>query len=106
MSYEELRSSVYNDNDQQLERPGKIFLYNSLILINDFEKGIHVYDNSNPSSPSHVAFINIPGNVDIAVRDNILYVDSYVDLVAIDISDPTEVKEIGRTENALSYNIV
>lgn len=105
LSYEELRSSIYNDNDQQLERPGKIFLYNSLILINDFEKGIHIYDNSNPSAPSHVAFINIPGNVDIAVRDNVLYVDSYVDLVAIDISDPTEVREIGRTKNALSYTI-
>jgi len=105
LSYDELRTSVKNDNSQTLEKPGKIFLYNNLILINDFESGVHVYDNSNPTSPEHIAFINVPGNVDIAVRDNILYVDSYVDLVAIDISDPTDVREIGRAEDALSYTI-
>jgi len=105
LSYEELRTSVTNENDHALERPGKIFLYNSLILINEFEKGIHIYDNSNPSSPSHVGFINIPGNVDIALRDNILYLDSYVDLVAIDISDPTQAREVARAENVLSYTI-
>lgn len=105
MSYEELRSSIKNDNAKPLEKPGKIFLYNSLILINDFESGIHIYDNGNPSSPSHIAFISIPGNVDIAVKDNILYADSYTDLVAIDISNPTNVREVGRTKDALSYTI-
>lgn len=105
MSYKDLRSAVSNDNSQTLEKPGKIFLYNSLILINDFEKGIHIYDNRNPSAPSHIAFIQIPGNIDIAVRDNILYADSYTDLVAIDISNPTNAREVGRTSNALSYTI-
>jgi len=105
MSYEDLRSSIQNDNSHSLVKPGKIFLYNSLILINDYESGIHIYDNGNPSSPSHVAFISIPGNVDIAVRDNILYADSYTDIVAIDISDPTNAREVGRSNNALSYTI-
>ncbi|MEQ9188163.1 MAG: hypothetical protein RLP15_10550 [Cryomorphaceae bacterium] len=105
LSYEDLRSSIHNENEQKLERPGKIFLYNSMILINEFEKGIHIYDNSNPSAPSHIGFINIPGNVDIALRDNVLYVDSYVDLVAIDISDPSNAREIGRANDALSYTI-
>ena len=105
MSYEELRTSIVNYNSQGLEKPGKIFLYNSLILINDYESGIHIYDNGNPTSPSHIAFIRIPGNVDIAVKDNILYADSYTDLVAIDISDPTNAREVGRKQNALSYTI-
>jgi hypothetical protein len=105
LSYEELRTSIQNEDVTSLSRPGKIYLYNSLILINEFESGIHIYDNSNPSAPTHISYINIPGNVDIAVRDNVLYVDSYVDLVAIDISDPTQVREIGRAENALSYTI-
>jgi hypothetical protein len=105
MSYEDLRSSIANDNSKTLEKPGKIFLYNSLILINEFESGIHIYDNSNPSAPAHIGYISIPGNVDMAVRDNILYADSYVDLVAIDISDPLNAREVGRAENALSYTI-
>lgn len=105
LSYEELRSSVQNDNDRALVKPGKIFLNNEYILINDYETGIHIYDNSSPTSPKHIGFINIPGNVDIAVKDNVLYVDSYVDIVSIDISDPRNAKEISRVDNALSYTI-
>lgn len=105
LSYEDLRSSVENDNSHALQKPGKIFLYNSLILINDYESGIHIYDNGNPTSPSHIAFIRIPGNVDIAVKDNILYADSYTDLVAIDISNPVNAREVGRSQDALSYTI-
>ena len=34
------------------------------------------------------AFINIPGNVDIAVKGSTLYADLFTDLVVVDISDP------------------
>lgn len=105
LSYDQLRTSIINDNERTLVKPGKIFVYNQYILINDFESGIHIYDNSNPSAPMHVAFIRIPGNVDIAVKDDILYVDSYIDLVAIDISDPTNIREVTRSQDALSYTI-
>lgn len=105
MSYDELRGSIANDDSKTLERPGKIFLYNDYVLINDFESGVHIYNNSNPSAPEHVAFINVPGNVDMAVKDDILYVDSYVDIVAIDISDPNNARELGRSKEALSYTI-
>ncbi|GAB5539597.1 MAG: hypothetical protein Salg2KO_17000 [Salibacteraceae bacterium] len=105
MSYEDLRSSIKNDNNRSLVKPGKIFLYNQYILINDFEEGIHVYNNSNPTSPEHIAFIEIPGNVDRAVMDDVLYADSYVDIVSIDFTDPRNVEVIDREENALSYTI-
>ena len=35
----------------------------------------------------------------MAVRGNILYADSYSDLVALDISNPLEVKEISRQKD-------
>lgn len=105
MTYDDLRSSIKNDNDKSLERPGKIFLYNQYIMVNDYVNGVHIYDHSVPGSPSHLAFINAPGMVDMAVKDNVLYLDSYVDLVAVDISNPADVKEIGREKNALSYTI-
>ncbi|MEZ4720532.1 MAG: hypothetical protein R2813_01485 [Flavobacteriales bacterium] len=105
MSYDDLRESVANDDSRALLKPGKIFLYDQYILINDFETGVHVYDNSNPSNPQHVAFVNIPGNVDIAVKDNTLFVDSYIDLVAIDISDPKNVREVGRNQDVFSYTV-
>jgi hypothetical protein len=51
-------------------------------------KGVHVFDNSNPSSPKAVSFINIPGNLDIAVSGHYLYADMYTDMLTIDINDP------------------
>lgn len=105
MSYDDLRSSISNDNSRSLVRPGKILVKDNFVFINEFEAGIHVYDNSNPSSPKHIGFISIPGNVDMAVKDNTLYADSYIDMVALDITDPTNVREIQRATDELSYTI-
>lgn len=73
-------------------KPGKIFLYGNYIFLNEIDKGVHIIDNSNPSSPVNVAFINIPGNLDIAVKGSTLYADFYTDLLAIDISNPLQAK--------------
>ncbi|MBT8232801.1 MAG: hypothetical protein KJN84_09240, partial [Bacteroidia bacterium] len=57
------------------------------IFINELYKGVHVIDNSNPATPTNTAFINIPGNLDVAIKGNKMYADSYVDLLTIDITD-------------------
>lgn len=67
---------------------GKIYLYKHYIFLNEPGLGIHVIDNSAPSDPKNISFINIPGNVDLAVKDDYLYADSYSDLVVFDISNP------------------
>lgn len=106
MSYADLRASVnvsQQPNDAILKVPGKIYFYNNYIFVNEQQKGIHVYDNSNPANPVHHAFINIPGNVDMAIKDNLLYADSYVDLVSIDISDFNNLREVSRVENVFPY---
>lgn len=46
----------------------------------------------NPSDPINRAFVKIPGNIDLAVRGNILYADLGVDLVAIDIANPDDIE--------------
>ena len=38
------------------------------------------------------AFLSIPGNLDIAIKGNILYADMYSDLLALDITDPHHAK--------------
>lgn len=105
MSYEDLRSSIQSDNNRSLIKPGKILVKDNFVFINDFETGIHIFNNANPASPQHIGFINIPGNVDMAVRGNTLYADSYIDIVAIDISDPTNIREATRALDELSYTI-
>ncbi|MFH0756103.1 MAG: hypothetical protein V2B15_02310 [Bacteroidota bacterium] len=105
MSYEELRSSWEVSTGKALVNPGKIYFKDQVMYINEYRKGIHVLDLSDPTNPQVKAFITIPGNVDMAIRDNVLYADSYIDLVMVDISDPTEPLEIKRVEGLFEYVI-
>ena len=62
-------------------------------------EGIHVIDNTNPSAPRTVAFIEILGNVDLAAKDGILYADNLIDLLLFDISNPHAPSLKSRREN-------
>ena len=57
------------------------------IFVNDVNKGIHIIDNTNPVIPKAFAYIKIPGNEDISVKDDFLYADSASDLLVFDISN-------------------
>lgn len=105
LSYAELREAVADTTPMEFSHPGKIYLLGDYIFVNEVRKGIHVVDNSDPSGPEVISFIRIPGNIDMAVRNNILYADSYVDLVAIDISDLDDIREVARFENVFSYSL-
>jgi len=96
-----LESSVAALPPQALHNTGKIFVLGAYVFVNEKYEGIHIIDNHNPASPRPVSFLRIPGNVDMAVRGNLLYADSGPDLVAIDISNPASAKETGRVRDAL-----
>jgi hypothetical protein len=98
-SLADLRSSFGVKPAMEINNPGKIYVYGKYLLVNELNKGIHVIDNSNPASPVKISFINIPGNVDLAVRDNILYADCAIDLLGIDISNPVNPVLVNRYEN-------
>lgn len=102
LSVDDLRKTITSDAPQALVQPGKLYVKDQYLFIVEVKKGIHVFDNSNPASPKAISFLNIPGNVDLAVRDNILYADSYMDLVALDISNPTAIREVNRTETGFN----
>jgi len=105
LSYDELREAVSDILPVNLEHPGKIYIKGDLLFLNEVRKGIHVIDNSDPSNPQILKFIEIPGNIDMAVKDDVLYADSYIDLVVLDISDFSDIKEIERVEDVFSYSI-
>ncbi len=101
----EIRSSFAVEPSQPLTSTGKIYYRAPYLFINQPGEGIHVIDNTDPSSPVNEHFIRIPGNFDMAVQGDILYADSYVDLLAIDISDVRNVNITKRVENAFpQYN--
>lgn len=105
-TYDEFRVTPTVSQAKTLKNPGKIYLFGNLLLINEVDEGVHVIDNADPASPNPIAFIDIPGNVDIAMSGNILYADNYIDLLAIDISDINNIRLQKRVNDAFpNYGI-
>jgi hypothetical protein len=101
----DIRSSVIVTSPKEISSSGKIYIKDQWLFVNEPGNGIHVIDNSDPKSPVFRSFINIPGNYDLAVKGNALYADSYVDLLAFDISNVGNISMIKRLENVFSnYN--
>jgi len=95
----EVYANIKSNTVRDISAPGKLFLYGSYIFLNEVDKGVHIIDNSNPSNPVVKAFINIPGNLDIAVRGNTLYADLYSDMVVVDITDPLQARFVKHVNN-------
>ncbi len=87
---------VSNEAARALKKPGKIYFYNDFIFINELREGVHIIDNTDPTSPQNIGFINIEGNADIAIKDGRLYADSYTTLFILDVSDVNNVSMIER----------
>ena len=88
--------AVSSSSAQPIEEAGKIYKYGPYILVGETGQGIHVFDNNDPSNPTGIAFINVPLNEDMAIRNNVMFVDIGRDVVAVDVSDWANVQEIGR----------
>ena len=80
---------------------GKIWYDGNNLFINSPFKGVQVMDNSNPSRPAPVGFVAIPGNVDFAVFNNLMYANHFDDLVVFDWQvyiEESELVEVARFE--------
>ncbi len=100
----EFRVDIKTVEARPMEETGKIYFYNNYIFINEQYEGVHVIDNTNPASPQNIAFIDIPGNLDIAIKGNIMYADNYADLLTIDISDMQNPNLTCRDEEVFNYH--
>lgn len=103
MGYEELRQAVKPTGARDLVNPGKIYFKDNYIFVVEEREGIHIINLANPSNPQKVGFIEIPGCVDVAIKQSTLYADSYIDLVAIDVSDLNNIREVARIKDVLPY---
>lgn len=99
---EEYRVPIQAETARVLKEPGKIYFYNQYILINEIREGIHVIDNQDPSNPNNIAFIPIPGNIDMAIMNDMLYVDAYTDLVILDINNINQPQVVDRKEDVFN----
>jgi len=90
MTRTQLESSIAYLESEDFINPGKIYYKGDYIYVTEKYKGIHIIDNRNISNPVKSGFIRIPGCVDLAIKNNILYADNAVDLVAIDLNSLPE----------------
>ncbi|GAB3325892.1 hypothetical protein GCM10027299_24600 [Larkinella ripae] len=100
--YEEV-SAIKTLAPQPLRNPGKIYIKGGFLFINEPGKGLHVVDNRDPAHPQKISFVSVPGNVDMAIKDQVLYVDNTVDLLVLDITDPQNVTVLKRVKDAYPY---
>ena len=105
MSYEDLRAAVAEEPGIDLTNPGKIYFKDNYIFIVEELKGIHVYDNTDPSSPVKKSFVTLPGVIDISISGYIMYADSYIDLVVLDVQNIDNIHEVGRIKDIFPYMV-
>jgi hypothetical protein len=98
-----IRSSTSVNTARQTNADGKVYVTQSNLFYIAQEEGVHIFDNSNPTSPSNVVFLNIEGVHDIAVKGNYLYADNFMDLLVFDISNLNNITLVKTLEDAIDY---
>ena len=93
-------STISPGSPQEIQLLGKIYYKYPYLYAIEISKGIHVINNEDPTTPQKVKFINVPGIGDMAIKGNYLFVDNISDLVTIDISDISNIREVSRIEDA------
>jgi hypothetical protein len=105
LSYKDLRAAVAEEQRTDLKNPGKIYFKDNYIFIVEELEGVHVYDNTDPASPVKKSFVKLPGVVDISISGFIMYADSYVDLVVLDVENIDNIHEVGRVKDIFPYTV-
>jgi len=89
MATETFRNSVkVTAEPHAITSIGKMCFFNNYLYISEPEKGIHIINNTDPANPQQTGFIELLGNADLAIRNGMLYADSYIDLIWFDVSNP------------------
>ncbi|WP_025743059.1 hypothetical protein [Aquimarina pacifica] len=86
----DFENSIHITDPITITTSGKIYLQNDLLFINEFHKGFHIYDNSDPTSPIPVKFLEVPGSTDISIRDQIIYINQATDLIALEYNSENQ----------------
>jgi len=92
----DFENSVSLKDPTAIEVSGKIYLQGDLLFINEIHKGFHIYDNTDPSNPILLKFLNVPGSTDLAIRDTMIYINQATDLIAVEYN--TNTNEVSLTK--------
>jgi hypothetical protein len=103
---DDFESSVEALPPQDVTKAGKIYIKDNLMFVNDLNKGFHVYNYSDPSSPLIIGFIKTIGATDLAVRDNVIYINHAVDLLTLSYDPATNaISVLHRNRNVFPQKV-
>ncbi|HUH25343.1 MAG TPA: hypothetical protein VLY87_01835 [Flavobacterium sp.] len=94
MSRDAFEKSIVFKDVQPMKNAGKIYVKDQYVFIVDKNKGVHVYNNQNPNNPTEYAYLEIPGVTDLAIRNNNIFVNQSVDLVALNVNFNAKTVEV------------
>jgi len=83
MDRDSFEDAVKVQPQQTMVKAGKIYIKDQLLFINDVNRGFHIYNYSDPMHPVYRGFLNAPGATDLAMRDDVIYLNQATDLVTM-----------------------
>lgn len=99
---EAAKKILYQATPSPVIAAGNIYAFRNYIFQIDPGYGIHVIDNSIPANAKRIGFITVLGCSQISIKNDKLYTNSYDDLVVLDFSDFTNVREISRAKGVFT----
>ena len=105
MSAEEAKRIYFDATPKPVINAGNIYVKGNTIYQLEMGRGIHVINNTVPSQASRIGFITVNGSSQISIKNNLLYTNSYKDLVVLDISNFNNLVEVKRIAGALPYGL-
>lgn len=102
MTRENMEAAVQLRESQEIEKPGKIWVYDNFIFVIEQYKGIHILDNTDSENPINLSFIQIDGCTDVAVQNGVIYANNAVDLIGVKPApDLKSITVVSRNRNIL-----
>lgn len=100
MTRTDLENSISLNVPREIGTPAKIYTKDNYLYVSEAGVGVHIINNSNPLAPVKLGFIKVLGCYDMAIKGNTMYVDNATDLVAIDLSNLSQISVTERIVNA------
>ena len=97
---EQAKKISFSNTALAVSNPGNIYAKGNFLYQLEIGKGIHVIDNSIPAQAARIGFITVNGSSQISIKNNLLYTNSYDDLLVIDITDLNNIVEVKRVAGA------
>lgn len=89
-----LETSTVLQEPQPIINSGKIYVKDAFLFINEKNQGFHIFNNSDPENPENIGFLQVLGSTDLAIKNEVIYVNNATDLIAIQTNLETNTIEI------------